>query len=100
MENKKRVIAKLSEFYKVLGDTTRLNILYTLLNGEKCVSEICEQLQMNQSAISHQLKILRLYDLVKKEKKGQSVFYSVTDNHVIVILEYGFNHMEEIINKF
>lgn len=97
MKNDKEYIAKLSEFYKVFGDTTRLNILYTLLNKKQCVGDICENLQMSPSAISHQLKILRLYDLVKCEKKGQLVFYSITDNHIKGILEYGFDHIGEII---
>ena len=96
MKNANGYISKLSEFYKVFGDTTRLNILNTLLNGKQCVSEICKHLQMSQSAISHQLKILRLYDLVKCEKKGQLVFYSITDNHIKGILEYGFDHIGEI----
>ena len=97
MNNNMDIISKLSEFYKVFGDNTRLNILYELLNGGKYVNEISEKLKMSQSAISHQLKILRLYNLVKYEKKGQSVYYSITDEHVRGILEYGFDHMEEII---
>lgn len=95
--NNQEFISKLSEFYKVFGDTTRLRILYILLNDKKCVNEISEKLEISQSAISHQLKILRLYNLVKYEKKGQSVFYSINDNHVKGILEYGFQHMGEII---
>lgn len=96
MDNTK-FISKLSEFYKVFGDTTRLRILYILLNDKKCVNEISENLKISQSAISHQLKILRLYNLVKYEKIGQLVFYSINDEHVRKILEYGFQHMGEII---
>lgn len=97
MEKNIEFLKKLSGFYKVFGDTTRLTILYTLLNEKMCVGDICEKLKMSQSAVSHQLKILRLYDLVKYEKNGQQVFYSITDNHIKGILEYGFDHMGEII---
>lgn len=97
MKEDKEFISKLSEFYKLFGDTTRLRILYALLDSKKCVSEISEQLEMSQSAISHQLKLLRLYNLVKYEKKGQSVFYSIPDKHVKGILEYGYEHIGEII---
>ena len=65
MNNNMDIISKLSEFYKVFGDNTRLNILYELLNGGKYVNEISEKLKMSQSAISHQLKRLRLYNIVK-----------------------------------
>lgn len=97
MKKDKEFIMKLSDFYKVFGDSTRLSILYALLNKEMCVNEISELLNASQSAISHQLKILRLYNLVKYEKQGQLVFYSITDKHIKGILEYGFEHIGEII---
>ncbi len=96
MKKDKESISKLSEFYKVFGDTTRLHILYTLLQKEMCVGDLSKLLNISQSAISHQLKILRLYSLVRYEKKGQCVFYSITDEHVKKILEDGFLHMSEL----
>ena len=99
MEINREFLSKLSEFYKIFGDTTRLRILYCLKDKERCVNEISELLDISQSAISHKLKILRLYNLVRYEKKGQVVVYSITDLHVIGILEYGINHIGELLIK-
>ena len=87
----------LSEFYKVFGDVTRLKILEVLLKKERVVNEIVEELNISQSAISHQLRILRNLDLVKTKKIGQNVLYCISDDHVKVILEYGIEH---IIKRF
>ena len=76
----------LSEFYKIFGDQTRLKILDALTNKPLCVNEISELLDMNQSAISHQLKNLRASNLVRTEKVGKNVYYSISDNHIKVIL--------------
>ena len=100
MTQKKQKIYKLSEFYKIFGDATRLHILYLLLENKNCVKEISELLQVSQSAISHQLKILRMYHFVKAEKNGQCVIYSITDKHIKSILEDGMEHIEEIVNQF
>lgn len=100
MSQKNEKIYKLSEFYKIFGDATRLRILYALLENRSCVREISEKLQISQSAVSHQLKILRMYHFVKFEKTGQCVFYSITDKHIKGILEDGMEHIEEIINQF
>ncbi len=85
----------LSEFYKVFGDVTRLKILEVLLKKERVVNEIVEELNISQSAISHQLRILRNLDLVKTKKIGQNVLYCISDDHVKVILEYGIEHIKE-----
>lgn len=85
----------LSEFYKVFGDVTRLRILEVLLKKERVVNEIVEELNISQSAISHQLRILRNLDLVKTKKIGQNVLYCISDDHVKVILEYGIEHIKE-----
>ena len=77
----------LSEFYKIFGDQTRLKILDALTNKPLCVNEISELLDMNQSAISHQLKNLRASNLVRTEKVGKNVYYSISDNHIKVILK-------------
>lgn len=92
---KEEFLKELSEFYKVFGDITRLKILELLLKKEKMVNEIAEELEISQSAISHQLRLLRNLNLVKTKKIGQSVLYSISDNHVKVILEYGIEHIKE-----
>lgn len=92
---KESFLKDLSEFYKVFGDTTRLKILEVLLKKEMSVTDISDQLNISQSAISHQLRMLRNLNLVKTKKIGQSVLYSISDNHVKVILEYGIEHIKE-----
>ena len=81
----KELLYGLSEFYKIFGDQTRLRILDALLNKPLCVSEISELLDMTQSAISHQLKNLRASNLVRTEKVGKNVYYSISDDHIKVI---------------
>ena len=85
----------LAEFYKVFGDATRLKILYVLLSAEMCVYDIAAVLGMSQSAISHQLRILKQNKLVKSRREGKSVFYSLADDHVRTIIEMGREHIEE-----
>ena len=87
----------LSEFYKIFGDQTRLRILDALLNKPLCVNEISELLDMTQSAISHQLKNLRTSNLVKTEKIGKNVYYSISDEHIKIILKYGLEHISEVM---
>ena len=95
----KELLFGLSEFFKIFGDATRLRILDVLLNGEKCVNEISEILEVSQSAISHQLKNLRSSNLVKTEKIGKLVKYSIADDHIKIILEYGLEHIKEEIGN-
>ena len=85
----------LSEFFKVFADETRLKILDTLLDKEKCVNEISQDIGVSFSAVSHQLKNLRALNLVKASKSGNSVSYSISDEHIRIILEYGIEHIEE-----
>ncbi len=85
----------LSEFFKVFSDETRLRILDTLIDKEKCVSEIAEEVGMSSSCVSHQLKNLRSLNLVKTTKNGQNVMYSISDEHIKIILEYGIEHIKE-----
>lgn len=92
---KTEMIDKLSAFYKVFGDATRLRILNLLTEGEKNVGEIAFLLSMQQSAISHQLQILRISDLVKTNKVGKTVYYSLSDDHIKVILKFGYEHILE-----
>ena len=85
----------LAELYKVFGDSTRIRILFLLLESEMCVCDIAHLLNMNQSAISHQLRILKQSRLVKNRREGKSVFYSLADDHVLTILSQGMEHIEE-----
>lgn len=86
---------KLSEFFKVFCDSTRIKILNTLLEKEKCVFEIAQALNISQSAVSHQLKTLRSSNLVKTKKIGNTVIYSISDDHIEIILKYGMEHIME-----
>lgn len=94
MEDSK-IFVDLSEFYKIFADSTRLKILSFLISGEKCVGEISEKLGISQSATSHQLKTLRDSTLVKAKKAGQIVKYSIADDHIKIILQYGVEHIKE-----
>lgn len=85
----------LAEFFKVFGDATRLKILSVLLCSEMCVYDIATLLGMSQSAISHQLRVLKQMDLVKNRRDGKTIFYALADDHIITILNQGLNHIEE-----
>lgn len=91
----KNLIQKLSEFYKIFSDPTRIKIIEYLLDGKRCVSEIADKLEISQSAVSHQLKTLRQSNLVKTEKNGQLVYYELTDDHIRKIFECGLEHIKE-----
>ena len=88
-------LCDLAEVFKVFGDSTRIKILYDLFEGEKNVTEICQDLEANQSAISHQLKILRTARLVSGKRVGKSILYSLADEHVKTIIAMGIEHIEE-----
>lgn len=85
----------LADFFKVFGDPTRLKILYVLLCSEMCVLDIAQMLGMTQSAISHQLRVLKQMDLVKNRREGKTIFYSLADSHIVTILSQGLDHIEE-----
>ncbi|MGN0373687.1 MAG: ArsR/SmtB family transcription factor [Enterocloster sp.] len=85
----------LAEIFKVFGDSTRIKILYVLSESEMCVCDIAQLLNMNQSAISHQLRILKQSRLVKSRRDGRAVFYSLDDSHVKTIMDQGMEHMQE-----
>ena len=85
----------LADFFKVFGDATRLKILYVLLCSEMCVYDISTILGMSQSAISHQLRVLKQMDLVKNRREGKTIFYSLADDHITTILSQGLDHIEE-----
>jgi ArsR family transcriptional regulator len=85
----------LAEFFKVFGDFTRLRIINLLEDSELCVNDIAEKLRMNQSAISHQLRMLKQNRLVKQRREGKTVFYSLDDRHVVDIFRQGIEHISE-----
>ena len=85
----------LAELFKIFGDSTRIRILYVLFESEVCVCDLAEMLHMNQSAISHQLKILKQAKLVTGRREGKSVIYSLADEHVRTIIDQGREHIEE-----
>ncbi len=86
----------LAELFKNFADSTRIKILYDLFEGEKNVTEICEDLEMNQSAISHQLKILKTSKLVRARREGKAIYYALDDDHVKTIIAMGKEHIEHI----
>lgn len=88
-------IYDVAELFKVLGDQTRVKILFTLIKDEMCVCDIAELLEMSQSAISHQLRVLKQARLVKYRREGKTVYYSVSDEHVAIILNMGIEHISE-----
>lgn len=88
-------LADLAELFKVFGDSTRIRILFALFKEELCVCDIAEALNMTQSAISHQLKVLKQSKLVKSRRDGKSIFYSLADSHVSVMIAQGLEHIEE-----
>lgn len=85
----------LAELFKVFGDSTRIRILFVLFEAEVCVCDLAQALHMTQSAVSHQLKILKQNKLVKSRREGKSVFYSLADSHVRTIIDQGRDHIEE-----
>ncbi len=89
------ILYRLADFYKVFGDPTRIRILYALSAGELCVCDIAELLGMTQSAISHQLRVLKQSSLVKFRRDGKTVYYSIADNHISTILAQGLDHVQE-----
>lgn len=84
-----------AELFKNFSDSTRIRILYCLIENERSVSEITDLLNMNQSAISHQLRILKNSKLVKNRREGKTVYYSLADDHVYNIISQGIEHVEE-----
>ena len=88
-------LSDLADLFKVFGDSTRIRILFVLFESEVCVCDLAETLNMNQSAISHQLKILKQAKLVTSRREGKSVFYSLADDHVRTIIGQGMEHILE-----
>ena len=89
------MICDLADLFKIFGDTTRMRILYALLESEMCVCAIAEYLGMTQSAISHQLKVLKDNNLVACRREGKTIFYYLADDHVHTIVAQGYEHLKE-----
>lgn len=89
------ILYDLAELFKVFGDSTRIKILYSLFENELCVYDIARLLNLSQSSVSHQLRILKTSKLVKFRRDGKSVFYSLDDEHVRSIISMGMEHVEE-----
>lgn len=88
-------LCDVAELFKVFGDSTRTKILAALFNHELCVCDICKIVSMTKSAVSHQLKVLRDFNLVKARKQGKEVFYSLADEHVVIIYKKALEHILE-----
>ncbi|MDD3278683.1 MAG: metalloregulator ArsR/SmtB family transcription factor [Lachnospiraceae bacterium] len=89
------VLYDLAELFKVFGDSTRIKILYALSEGELCVGDIAQILNLSQSSVSHQLRILKNSKLVRFRRDGKIIFYSLDDDHVRNIINMGMEHVEE-----
>ena len=89
------VLYDLAELFKVFGDSTRIRILYSMFEKELCVNDIARLLNLSQSSVSHQLRILKTSKLVKFRREGKSIFYSLDDEHVRAIISMGMEHVEE-----
>ena len=89
------VLYDLAELFKVFGDSTRIRILYALIESELCVGDIAQMLNLGQSAVSHQLKLLKDSKLVRFRREGKVIFYALNDDHVRTILNMGMEHIEE-----
>ena len=91
----KEIMDFIGELFKGFADPTRVHILYLLAEGELCVNDIAEKVELSQSAISHQLRILKQAKLVKNRRDGRSIIYSLADDHVRTILQMGLEHILE-----
>ncbi len=88
-------LLRLAELFKVFGDGTRIRILYVLLEAEVCVCDLAKLLGMTQSAVSHQLRLLKQARLIKARREGKTVFYSLADDHVATLIKQGMEHVCE-----
>ena len=89
------ILEKTAEVFKLFGDKTRIRILAALSEGEMCVCCLCDLLEMSQSAVSHQLAVLKSARLIKSRREGKQIYYSLDDAHIGAILYTGISHVEE-----
>ncbi len=90
-----KILTQMADFFKMLGDTTRIRIIYALQAGELCVCDLAAVLNMTSTAVSHQLRLLKQTDLVRSRREGKAVYYSLADEHVELIAAQGFEHITE-----
>lgn len=95
MELNQKKLYELANLYKTFSDPSRLSILNYLLHNKACVYDISQNINMSQSAVSHQLKYLRQTNFVKSERKGREIYYELSDDHIEKIMKLGFEHIEE-----
>ena len=95
MQPDKETLAKIADLFKAFGDPTRVEILSLLVDGELCVTDITQAVEVSQSAISHQLRILKQMHLIKSRRDGKNIHYSLADDHVLTILKMGLEHVME-----
>jgi ArsR family transcriptional regulator, lead/cadmium/zinc/bismuth-responsive transcriptional repressor len=88
-------VAALAETFKVLGDTTRVRILDALSRAEVCVCDLAAMLKVTESAVSHQLRLLRSLRLVKSRRDGRHIYYTLADQHIVKLFEQGLEHVQE-----
>ena len=86
---------RLTDFFKVLGDPTRVKILFRIFQSEINVGDLAETMQITESAVSHQLHVLKISGLVKKRREGKTIFYTIADAHVRSVIAQGLEHIEE-----
>ena len=91
----KETLEDIAELFKGFADASRVRILYTLTAGEKCVTDIAQQVELSQSAVSHQLRLLKQMQLIKFRREGKNILYSLADDHVKTILQMGLEHVLE-----
>ena len=96
-KGQKQNISQTVDLFKIFSDYTRLRIIDLLVNNEVCVQDIADELEASQSAISHQLKLLRVKNVVKTRKQGKQVFYSLQDNHIKEMFLIGYRHATECL---
>lgn len=89
------LLFELADFFKVFGDSSRIKILTCLYDKETCVQELADKLNMTQSAVSHQLKLLKMSKLIKNRRDGKQIYYSLADDHVSTIISMGIEHISE-----
>ena len=94
-EKKEEALLYAADLFKILGDSTRIKILSVLMDNELNVSQICESINLNTSAVSHQLRILRQSCLVKSRRVGKEIYYSLDDEHVSIIINIALEHINE-----
>jgi DNA-binding transcriptional ArsR family regulator len=90
-----RTVIALAEIFKVLGDPTRVRILDALSQGERCVGELAGALRLTESAVSHQLRLLRHARVVRTRRAGRMIYYAVDDRHVLTLFRQGLRHVQE-----